>query len=281
MWHRNRSSGVHGWRPTPPDIVGGSYSVWLCDRIRYLQSNQSRVNYNLIMNCVIEFQVFFKRMIGYTSFAQMSLFFTLIGLLNAFLMWPLILLLYLFGAETIIWSQIPWPTLTGSAALSLLANILGNFGIVWTYELFLTLGLFFAIPFCSRELWSMVWLRMRLTFWHWSDRHFGLRVCVSRHEIGRNSVNTVRIHCGITARQLERIFGWFAPKTFGQLEAQGTDEEERQSSGHDHWTPVPTQDQQRTSQVNHWLKSFSLQMFIQLFYYNQTTVRSIYSISLF
>ncbi|CAG2167781.1 unnamed protein product, partial [Oppiella nova] len=97
------------------------------------------------------FRVFFKRMIGYTSFAQMSLFFTLIGLMNAFLMWPLILLLYLFGAEIIVWSQIPWETLTGSAILSLMANILGNFGIVWTYELFLTLGIFSAIPFCSRK----------------------------------------------------------------------------------------------------------------------------------
>ncbi|CAG2118675.1 unnamed protein product, partial [Medioppia subpectinata] len=75
------------------------------------------------------FRVFFKRMIGYTSFAQMSLFFTLIGLMNAFLMWPLILLLYLFGAEIIVWSQIPWETLTCSAILSLMANILGNFVI--------------------------------------------------------------------------------------------------------------------------------------------------------
>ncbi|CAG2161587.1 unnamed protein product [Oppiella nova] len=95
------------------------------------------------------YKVFFKRTIGYTTFAQMSLFFTLMGLMNAFLMWPLILLLYLFGAETIVWSQIPWTTLTGSAALLLLANILGNFGIAWTYELFLNLGIFFAIPISS------------------------------------------------------------------------------------------------------------------------------------
>lgn len=85
-------------------------------------------------------------MLGYTTFAQMSLFFTLVGLLNAFLMWPLVLLLYFTGAETIIWTQIPWLTLSGAAALSLMANILGNFGLVWTYEVFLTLGLFFAIP---------------------------------------------------------------------------------------------------------------------------------------
>jgi hypothetical protein len=92
-------------------------------------------------------------MIGYTTFAQMSLFFTLVGLLNAFLMWPLVLLLYFFGVETIIWSQIPWTKLMGSAALSLTANVLGNFGLIWTYDVFLTLGLFFAIPISSGELY--------------------------------------------------------------------------------------------------------------------------------
>ena len=66
-------------------------------------------------------------------------------------MWPLILLLYLLGAETIIWSQIPWETLAGSAALLLSANIIGNLGIVWTYELFLNLGIFCAIPIASCE----------------------------------------------------------------------------------------------------------------------------------
>ena len=95
-------------------------------------------------------------MIGYTSFAQMSLFFTLIGLMNAFLMWPFILLLYLFGAETIIWSQIPWHTLTGSAVMLLTANLLGNLGIVWTYELFLNLGIFCAIPIASGLEWLFI-----------------------------------------------------------------------------------------------------------------------------
>lgn len=85
-------------------------------------------------------------MIGYTTFAQMSLFFTLIGLLNALLMWPMVLLLYFFGAETIIWSKIPWIFVTSASALVLLANVLGYFGVIWTYEVFLNLGILFAIP---------------------------------------------------------------------------------------------------------------------------------------
>ncbi|XP_054157036.1 putative thiamine transporter SLC35F3 [Oppia nitens] len=29
-----------------------------------------------------------------------------------------------------------------------MANIFGNFGTIWTYDIFLTFGLFFSIPFC-------------------------------------------------------------------------------------------------------------------------------------
>ncbi|RWS29495.1 hypothetical protein B4U80_05861 [Leptotrombidium deliense] len=93
--------------------------------------------------------VFYKRTIGYTTFAQTALFFTLVGFLNAFLLWPMVLLLYFTGVETLAWNHIPWLTLSGAAFLNLTANLLGNFGVGWTYEIFLTLGLFFAIPVSS------------------------------------------------------------------------------------------------------------------------------------
>lgn len=91
-------------------------------------------------------------MIGYTTPAQMSMFFTLIAILNTFFMWPIVLLLYFTGAETIIWSRIPWLPLSGAALLNLTANVLGNFGVMWTYEVFLILGLLFAIPISSGKL---------------------------------------------------------------------------------------------------------------------------------
>lgn len=47
-------------------------------------------------------QVIYQRMFGFWSIAQMSLFFTLIGLFNAFLMWPIALLLYFLGVELIV-----------------------------------------------------------------------------------------------------------------------------------------------------------------------------------
>lgn len=50
----------------------------------------------------INLQVIYQRMFGFWSIAQMSLFFTLIGLFNAFLMWPVALLLYFLGVELIV-----------------------------------------------------------------------------------------------------------------------------------------------------------------------------------
>lgn len=91
-------------------------------------------------------------MIGYENFGEMSLFFTLIGFLNAFLMWPLVLLLYFTGTEVLFWNHIPWGTLSGAAALNLAANLLSNFGLYWTYDVFLSLGVLFAIPISAGKL---------------------------------------------------------------------------------------------------------------------------------
>lgn len=95
-----------------------------------------------------------RRVIGYTTFAQMALFHTLVGLLNTLLAWPLVLLLYATGIETIIWSEIPWAYITGAAACAFLANIIVSFGVICTYEVFLTLGLFFAIPISAGKYYN-------------------------------------------------------------------------------------------------------------------------------
>ncbi|XP_077518302.1 solute carrier family 35 member F3-like isoform X1 [Amblyomma americanum] len=92
------------------------------------------------------YKVTFKKLIGDVSFGQLSLFFSLIGFLNLLLMWPVLLALYLLRFETIVWGRMPWGMLAGAGALSLLSNLLGNFGIMWTFEIFLTLGLAFAVP---------------------------------------------------------------------------------------------------------------------------------------
>ncbi|XP_066993222.1 solute carrier family 35 member F3 isoform X1 [Anabrus simplex] len=92
------------------------------------------------------YKVLFKKVIGEASYGQVSLFFSLIGLFNAALLWPLCLALYFTGVETLHWERLPWPALLAASGLSLAANLLGNFSVALTYDLFITLGLITAVP---------------------------------------------------------------------------------------------------------------------------------------
>lgn len=92
------------------------------------------------------YKVMFKKVIGHVSFGQVSLFFSLIGLLNAILLWPVVLILSITGVEIVPWTSLPWVQLCGAASLSLAANLLANFSIIITYENFITLGLIAAVP---------------------------------------------------------------------------------------------------------------------------------------
>ena len=105
--------------------------------------------------------------------------------------------------------------------------------------------------------YNLIFARL-IVFLLFSGRHIGLRVSVSWHEIGWYSLDIERLHCYTTARQLERIFGWCAEKAIGQLETKGTDEEEWKGSGHQHWTLVATENQQRASQVMSQLEFWCL-----------------------
>ncbi|XP_076672402.1 solute carrier family 35 member F3 isoform X2 [Andrena cerasifolii] len=92
------------------------------------------------------YKVLFKKVIGETTFGQMSLFFSFIGLCNAALLWPICLALYFSGVESVHWGRLPWTSLLSASILHLVANMLGNFSIALTYDLFITLGLITAVP---------------------------------------------------------------------------------------------------------------------------------------
>lgn len=65
------------------------------------------------------YKVLFKKIIGDATYGQVALFFSLIGMLNAALLWPLSLGLFLTGAESLHWERLPWPALLSASALSL------------------------------------------------------------------------------------------------------------------------------------------------------------------
>lgn len=99
------------------------------------------------------YRVFMRRMIGFTTFGQMALFHSLIGLMNIFFAWPLILILYATGVEIIQWGEIPWLLMTGASVCSIIAQLIASFGVICTYEFFLALGIFFAVPASAGKFW--------------------------------------------------------------------------------------------------------------------------------
>ncbi|KAI5756486.1 hypothetical protein M8J77_025430 [Diaphorina citri] len=92
------------------------------------------------------YKVAFKKTFGDANYGQVALFFTLIGLINAALLWPLCVGLYFARIETFQWEELPWIPLIAASSLSLGANLLGNFSVVLTYDLFITLGFITAVP---------------------------------------------------------------------------------------------------------------------------------------
>ncbi|ROT61701.1 putative thiamine transporter SLC35F3 isoform X3 [Penaeus vannamei] len=92
------------------------------------------------------YKVLFKKVIGEATFGQVSFIFTIIALLNTVLLSPLVAAFYFSSYEVIEWRYLPWPNLVVAAALSLAANLLGNFAIAFTFEIFITLGLVLAVP---------------------------------------------------------------------------------------------------------------------------------------
>ena len=87
----------------------------------------------------------FKWCVGDAPLGQVALFLTTLGLLNAVFLWIIFVVLSATGAEPLT-TSIPWKFLSASAILSLLFNFLINFGIAYTYPLFISLGTVVGIP---------------------------------------------------------------------------------------------------------------------------------------
>ncbi|XP_065574711.1 solute carrier family 35 member F3-like isoform X2 [Artemia franciscana] len=91
------------------------------------------------------YKVTFRRVFGDATFQQVSLFFSLIGALSILLLWPVVLTLHFTGTEVVRWHHIPWGYLCFSGILTFIATLLSNFGPSFTFEIFVHLGLGFAV----------------------------------------------------------------------------------------------------------------------------------------
>lgn len=92
------------------------------------------------------FKVWFKRIVGDATLGQVSLFLSCLSLLSTVLFWPLIVIFHYTRWEEFKWEDIPWKYLCGNAVLGMIFNFLINFGIAFTYPLFISLGTVLGIP---------------------------------------------------------------------------------------------------------------------------------------
>ncbi|KAL5285257.1 SLC35F4 family protein [Megaselia abdita] len=92
------------------------------------------------------FRVTFRKVLGDPPVGQIAFTFTILGFLNALLLWPVCLGLYLTETETIVSNQTIWAVLFIASILLLVFHILTQFSAAVTYNMFVTLGLITAVP---------------------------------------------------------------------------------------------------------------------------------------
>ncbi|XP_039232632.1 uncharacterized protein LOC6535838 isoform X1 [Drosophila yakuba] len=92
------------------------------------------------------FRVMFRKVMGDPPVSQIAFIFTALGFLNALLLWPVVLGLYLTGTESLTSESIPWNLLFAASLLLLVFHVLMQFSAAVTYNMFVTLGLITAVP---------------------------------------------------------------------------------------------------------------------------------------
>ncbi|XP_073816478.1 uncharacterized protein isoform X2 [Musca autumnalis] len=96
--------------------------------------------------CYAVFRVMFRKVMGDPPVGQIAFAFTTLGFLNALLMWPICVALYLTGTEIMPSDRMPWIILLIASILLLVFHILMQFSSAVTYNMFVTLGLITAVP---------------------------------------------------------------------------------------------------------------------------------------
>ena len=83
---------------------------------------------------------------GDADLIQMSLFLSLLGLFNFLAFWPMVAILHFTKVEQLDIHYIPWVPLCLSALCSFAFNFFINFGIAFTFPLFISIGTILGIP---------------------------------------------------------------------------------------------------------------------------------------
>lgn len=88
----------------------------------------------------------FRKMLGDAPVGQIAFTFSIIGFLNAALLWPVCIILYFTGVETMAWETLTVSVLLVASVLLTVFHILTQFSGAVTYSMFVTLGLITSVP---------------------------------------------------------------------------------------------------------------------------------------
>ena len=91
-------------------------------------------------------QVCLKLRFGDATVYQMGLFLSTLGVFNLVAFWPIVLTLHLTGVESLTAVEIPWAFVFSTAMLGFVFNFFINFGIAFTFPIFISLGTVLGIP---------------------------------------------------------------------------------------------------------------------------------------
>merc|ERR1712087_372252 len=95
------------------------------------------------------YKVYFKKIFGDLDVWSVCKFLSFIGAFNLLFLWIIVLILDVSGLESMPSAAVrewPWLFIIGSALAGLTFDFLINFGIAFTYPLFIALGIIIGIP---------------------------------------------------------------------------------------------------------------------------------------
>jgi len=94
------------------------------------------------------FRVMLRKMMGeqQNQVGQIAFTFTIIGIINAALLWPVCIVLYFLGLEFMPWETLIVSILLIASVFFLFFHLLTQFSGAVTYNMFVTLGLITSVP---------------------------------------------------------------------------------------------------------------------------------------
>jgi len=92
------------------------------------------------------YKVVLKKFLRDPHMIVTSLFLGFLGIINIFFAWPIVLILTEQKVEILIFEEVPWGMLFLASLASFFFNLLINFGIAYTYPLFISIGTIVGIP---------------------------------------------------------------------------------------------------------------------------------------